>query len=159
VALLKFSNEYIERLHEKIDKRDDYIERLRNEVSRLRTGSAEDEVKGGEGEDLLEMDMLDGEEEYDGADEEEDEEEEDALHEGQDDEGEEVDMDDMELDDEEGEGEEYTDTNSKSRRRSKSGAGVVGKSPALGPTGAGASVRRPVVSRMLSNGKGRRIEA
>ena len=63
VALLKFSNEYIVRLHDKVDKRDDYIERLRMEVNRLRTGDGEDEVTGEEGEDLLEMDMLEGEEE------------------------------------------------------------------------------------------------
>lgn len=61
VALLKFSNEYIVRLHDKVEKRDDYIERLRNEVQRLREGLGE-EVRGEDGEDLLEMDMLEGEE-------------------------------------------------------------------------------------------------
>jgi hypothetical protein len=158
VALLKFSNEYIERLHEKIDKRDDYVERLRAEVSRLRTGSTEDEVKGGEGEDLLEMDMLDGEEDYDENDDEEGGEEDDEgeEEEGEDVEGEGDELDEMELDGEEDE--EYTD--SKARRRSK--GGVMGKSPALGPT-MGMGQRRPVVSRVLSNGqmngKGRRVEA
>jgi hypothetical protein len=138
VALLKFSNEYIERLHEKIDKRDDYIERLRNEVARLRTGdsSIDEEVKGGEGQDLLEMDMLDGEEEYDGLDDDEelegggedldggielDDEEEDEDGIG---------MEEMELD--QGD-QEYTDSNSK-RRRSKIGLSSVGQSPALGPS-------------------------
>lgn len=62
VALLKFSNEYIMRLHGKLDKRDAYIEKLRAEVERLRDGGAE-EVKGDDGEDLLEMDMTIGEEE------------------------------------------------------------------------------------------------
>lgn len=62
VALLKFSNEYIMRLHGKLDKRDAYIEKLRAEVERLRDGGA-DEVKGDDGEDLLEMDMTIGEEE------------------------------------------------------------------------------------------------
>lgn len=61
VALLKFSNEYIVRLHGKVQKRDAYIDRLRDEVRRLRVGGDE-EVRGEEGEDLLEMDMLDGEE-------------------------------------------------------------------------------------------------
>lgn len=62
VALLKFSNEYIMRLHGKLDKRDAYIDKLRQEVERLRDGGGE-EVKGDEGEDLLEMDMTIGEEE------------------------------------------------------------------------------------------------
>jgi len=121
VALLKFSNEYIERLHEKVDKRDEYIERLRQEISRLRTGDGEEEVRGIEGQDLLEMDMMDGEEEYDGLDDDEE------GVEGEDDEGEEGDeLDDMELDgDDDG---EYMEG---SRRRSK---GIVGKSPALGPS-------------------------
>lgn len=69
VALLKFSNEYIMRLHGKLDKRDAYIDKLRQEVERLRDGGG-DEVKGDEGEDLLEMDMTIGEEEEE--DEEED---------------------------------------------------------------------------------------
>lgn len=61
VALLKFSNEYIVRLHDKVNKRDEYIDKLRAEVTRLRLGDGE-EVRGDEGEDLLEMDMLEGEE-------------------------------------------------------------------------------------------------
>jgi hypothetical protein len=61
VALLKFSNEYIVRMHDKVNKRDEYIDKLRAEITRLRLGEAE-EVRGDEGEDLLEMDMLDGEE-------------------------------------------------------------------------------------------------
>ncbi|ORX39646.1 hypothetical protein BD324DRAFT_648284 [Kockovaella imperatae] len=61
VALLKFSNEYIVRLHDKVEKRDSYIDKLRDEIRRLRLGSSE-EVRGDEGEDLLEMDMLQGEE-------------------------------------------------------------------------------------------------
>lgn len=96
VALLKFSNEYIVRLHDKVDKRDDYIERLRQEVQRLRMGGLGDEVRGEEGEDLLEMDMLEGEEE-DFGDPPEDMEEgegEELLDEEDDDEG-------MEDDDEE----------------------------------------------------------
>lgn len=66
VALLRFSNEYIGRLGERMEKRDRYIELLRMEVGRLRGGSGleegEGEVKGDEGEDLLEMDMGEGEE-------------------------------------------------------------------------------------------------
>jgi hypothetical protein len=105
-----------------VDKRDDYIERLRQEVARLRTGDTEDEVRGLEGQDLLEMDMMDGEEEYDGLEDEEEEE-------GEELDGEEGDeLDEMELDgDDDG---EYTEG---SRRRSKGMAGV-GKSPALGPS-------------------------
>ena len=63
VALLRFGNEHIVRLHGKVDKRDGYIERLRDEVKRLRLGDGGDEVRGEEGEDLLEMDMMEGEEE------------------------------------------------------------------------------------------------
>ncbi|GMK55473.1 hypothetical protein CspeluHIS016_0205290 [Cutaneotrichosporon spelunceum] len=70
VALLKFSNEYIVRLHDKVNKRDEYIDKLRAEVTRLRLGEAE-EVRGDEGEDLLEMDMLEGEEDDLGDDNEE----------------------------------------------------------------------------------------
>ena len=62
VALLKFSNEHIVRLHEKVEKRDGYIDKLRDEIRRLRVGSDE-EVRGDEGEDLLDLDMLEGEEE------------------------------------------------------------------------------------------------
>lgn len=131
MALLKFSNEYIERLHEKVDKRDDYIERLRNEVARLRTGDADaEEVKGVEGQDLLEMDMLDGEEEYDGLDDEGEEGVEGDEGVGLDEEEEDEDgMDEMELDQGDGD-EEYTDNR---RRKSKNGLSV-GKSPALGPS-------------------------
>lgn len=76
VALLKFSNEYIVRLHNKVEKRDGYIDKLREEIRRLRgddpLGIAE--VRGDEGEDLLEMDMLDGEEDdLGGSSEDEDE--------------------------------------------------------------------------------------
>jgi hypothetical protein len=121
VALLKFSNEYIERLHEKVDKRDEYIERLRQEISRLRTGEDE-EVRGIEGQDLLEMDMMDGEEEYDGLDDDEE------GVEGEEEEGEEGDeLDEMELD-----GDDDGDYMEGSRRRSK--GGILGKSPALGPS-------------------------
>lgn len=173
VALLKFSNEYIERLHEKVDKRDDYIDRLRSEVARLRLGTGE-EVRGGEGEDLLEMNMLDGEEEYDGDEDDEEEGEEDQ---DQEQEAAEIDIDDldldldqdlnededdaldvnggMELDAVDGEEEEYTD--SKVKRRSKAvQPGSTSKSPALKPT------KRPSVTRGLSNGhggRGRKVEA
>ncbi|BEI85421.1 hypothetical protein CcaverHIS002_0508220 [Cutaneotrichosporon cavernicola] len=70
VALLKFSNEYIVRLHDKVNKRDEYIDKLRAEVTRLRLGEAE-EVRGDEDEDLLEMDMLEGEEDDLGDEDEE----------------------------------------------------------------------------------------
>ncbi|KAL7422136.1 hypothetical protein Q5752_002779 [Cryptotrichosporon argae] len=74
VALLRFGNEYIARLHAKVEKRDAYIDLLRDEVRRLRARGLgndgedgqdeedEDEVRGDDGEDLLEMDMLEGEE-------------------------------------------------------------------------------------------------
>jgi hypothetical protein len=113
-------------LHEKVDKRDDYIERLRNEVFRLRMG-ANEEVRGGEGEDLLEMDMLDGEEEYDGAD---DEDGDDGELEGGEDEEEGDEMDEMELD----EDEQDQDYGVGRRRKSVLKAVGVGKSPALGPS-------------------------
>lgn len=50
------------RLQERGEKRDRYIDKLREEVRRLRVGGDE-EVRGDEGEDLLEMDMFEGEEE------------------------------------------------------------------------------------------------
>ncbi|KAL1407434.1 hypothetical protein Q8F55_006867 [Vanrija albida] len=104
VALLKFSNEYIVRLHEKVEKRDDYIDKLRDEIRRLRglgdPALADDEIRGDEDEDLLDMDMLEGEEDDLGDDEDEDE-------------------DEMEVDE------------SASSRRATS---KVGKSPALLPT-------------------------
>lgn len=116
VALLKFSNEYIVRLHEKVDKRDDYIERLRMEVSRLRSGEYEEEVTGEEGEDLLEMDMLEGEEEDFG----------DPIEEGEL-EKQQEDDEDAEMDDEDDE--EWTGGRKKGGRNSTGG---VGRRPSLG---------------------------
>lgn len=104
VALLKFSNEYIVRLHDKVNKRDEYIDKLRAEVSRLRLGEGE-EVRGDEGEDLLEMDMLEGEEDDLGSDEDE------------------MDVDAAAV------------VATASAIKKKAGAGAVTKSPALGPTG------------------------
>lgn len=60
--MLKFSNEYIVKLHEKVDRRADYIERLRQEVTRLRDGET-GEVTMDDGEDLLEFEVTAGEEE------------------------------------------------------------------------------------------------
>lgn len=118
VALLKFSNEYIVRLHDKVDKRDDYIERLRQEVQRLRVGGMLDEVRGPEGEDLLDMDMLDGEED-DFGDPTEDEEE-GGGEDGGGEEGEEED-EEMEEDDE-----EWTTSRRKSGRKES-----LGRRPSL----------------------------
>ncbi|OCF39019.1 hypothetical protein I317_07195 [Kwoniella heveanensis CBS 569] len=42
VALLRFSNEYIEKLKGRVDRRDTYIERLREEVRKLRARGGED---------------------------------------------------------------------------------------------------------------------
>lgn len=61
VALLRFGNEYISKLQERVDRRDSYIEKLREEVKRLREGGEED-VALGNGEDLLEYDWKEGEE-------------------------------------------------------------------------------------------------
>lgn len=109
VALLKFSNEYIVRLHDKVEKRDAYIDKLRDEVRRLRglgdPDAADDEVRGDDGEDLLEMDMLEGEEDDLGSDE---------------------DDDDMEVDD------DRPAMPPPSQTKKKGSA--VGKSPHLGPT-------------------------
>lgn len=68
VALLKYSNEYIGRLHAKIDKRDGYIELLREEVRRVRrlAGVQPDSSGDDDEEDLLDIDMLEGEEEDEG---------------------------------------------------------------------------------------------
>ncbi|ORY32082.1 hypothetical protein BCR39DRAFT_524096 [Naematelia encephala] len=131
VALLRFSNEYIVRLHDKIDKRDGYIDKLRSEVVRLRglgdPDEVDSEIKGDEGEDLLEMDMLDGEEEdFMGVEDEE-----------------ENDDEDMELGEYEDEG-----PGKRARAKSLSGNGVK-KSPALGPT-VGRS--KPIIARNGSSG-------
>ncbi|RXK39969.1 hypothetical protein M231_02764 [Tremella mesenterica] len=79
VALLRFSNEYIVRLHEKVERRDKFVDRLRGEVKRLREGDDE-EIRGEEGEDLLDVDLTLGEEDEfgppDGEGEEDDSEEE-----------------------------------------------------------------------------------
>ena len=117
VALLKFGNEYIVRLHEKVDKRDGYIDKLRDEIRRLRLGES-DEVRGDEGEDLLDMDMLIGEEE------EEEESGGTEGGEGQDGEGEGMDEDD-DLDD--GDDEPYLP----SRRR----LSLLERRPSLGKKG------------------------
>lgn len=61
VALLRFGNEYISKLQERVDRRDSYIEKLREEVKRLREGGEED-VALENGEDLLEYDWREGEE-------------------------------------------------------------------------------------------------
>lgn len=66
VALLKYSNEYIGRLHAKIDKRDGYIELLREEVRRMRRLAGVHPDPADEEEDLLDIDMLEGEEEDEG---------------------------------------------------------------------------------------------
>ncbi|WWC69731.1 uncharacterized protein I206_103674 [Kwoniella pini CBS 10737] len=73
VALLRFGNEYIERLKERVDRRDDYIERLRREVKKLRSIDIDDEEElnldgdnvdeEGEELDILEYDWREGEEE------------------------------------------------------------------------------------------------
>ena len=76
VALLKFSNEYIVRLHTKVDRRDGFIESLKDEVRRLRTGEG-DEVTV-DGEDLLGVDMGYGEEDDFGLAEDGDDEDGDA---------------------------------------------------------------------------------
>jgi hypothetical protein len=147
VALLKFSNEYIVRLHDKVDRRDEYIEKLRLEVARLRNGGIEDEITGDGGEDLLEMDMTIGEEDdLEGDGEEMDEEDEEDL-EGAGGEGAGEGDEDMEEEDSkasvrQGKGQNpmmtSNGTGNGSRRKS------VGKSPHLGPT-------RPGVSRSTSS--------
>jgi len=113
VALLKFSNEYIVRLHNKVEKRDDYIDKLREEIRRLRGDdpSATPEVRGDDGEDLLEMDMLDGEEDDLGDDEDEDE-----------------------MDVDEAVAAVAATAAASAASSKKKGAGAVSKSPALGPT-------------------------
>ncbi|ODO11452.1 hypothetical protein I350_00232 [Cryptococcus amylolentus CBS 6273] len=87
VALLRFGNEYIEKLQERVDRRDVFIEKLREEVERLRQGGQE-EVRGEDGEDLLDYDWREGEDDEFGEDKdsdeegEEGEEEEDVMDEG-----------------------------------------------------------------------------
>jgi hypothetical protein len=123
VALLKFSNEYIVRLHDKVDKRDDYIERLRMEVQRLRSGELDEEITGEEGEDLLDMDMLEGEEEDFGDPSEETEQQQEEEDE------------DEEMDDED---DEWTGGRKKSARNS---GGGVGRRPSLGKRGSSGTVK------------------
>jgi hypothetical protein len=139
VALLKFSNEYIVRLHDKVEKRDDYIERLRMEVQRLREGSGE-EVRGADDEDLLDMDMLEGEED-DFADPEGSEEmEEEYVDEDEEDEGMGMGMD------EEDDAEWTTGSASAatSRRKARRVSGANG--------GVGGGARRPSLGKRASSG-------
>jgi hypothetical protein len=109
VALLKFSNEYIVRLHNKVEKRDAYIDKLRDEIRRLRVGDGI-EVRGDEGEDLLDMDMLEGEE--------------DDLGDSEDEDGDDMDVDDVLV----------AAAAAAGRKKSTGGSSQTGKSPALGPT-------------------------
>ncbi|WVO17026.1 hypothetical protein L204_104713 [Cryptococcus depauperatus] len=60
VALLRFGNEYIGKLQERLERRDMFIEKLRDEVRRLRDGS-EKTVRTEEDEDLLDYDWREGE--------------------------------------------------------------------------------------------------
>lgn len=136
VALLKFSNEYIVKLQGRLDKRDGYIDLLRQEIERLRLragGLDGSEITGEAGEDLLEMDMAEGEEEEFGseaADEEEDDDDQDAA-----------DQEIMMEDGNEGgpiDGDGVTPGATAARSRSSVGKGfsatTTGRSPALGPT-------------------------
>ncbi|WVQ78163.1 hypothetical protein IAT38_000246 [Cryptococcus sp. DSM 104549] len=100
VALLRFGNEYIEKLQERVERRDGLIERLMQEVRRLREDGEEDEVRGEGGEDLLDIDWRAGEDdEFGPPDKLDDEglEEEDLVEEDEDEEqageGEDDDMD------------------------------------------------------------------
>jgi hypothetical protein len=129
VALLKFSNEYIVRLHDKVEKRDDYIDKSRDEVRRLREGGG-DEVHGDEGEDLLDMDMLEGEED-DFADLEDEDEEEGQGESG---EGAEDPSSIEDADEDMDPDEDFTLDEVKTKRKPS-----VKKSPALKPTSRRAS--------------------
>lgn len=129
VALLKFSNEYIVRLHDKVEKRDDYIDKLRDEVRRLREGGG-DEVHGDGGEDLLDMDMLEGEED-DFADLEDEDEEEGQGESG---EGAEDPSSIEDADEDMDPDEDFTLDEVKTKRKPS-----VKKSPALKPTSRRAS--------------------
>ncbi|OXG22604.1 hypothetical protein C366_00922 [Cryptococcus neoformans Tu401-1] len=68
VALLRFGNEYIGKLQERVDRRDLYIDKLREEVKRLREGAEGGGVMLDNGEDLLEHDWREGEEDEFGED-------------------------------------------------------------------------------------------
>ena len=140
VALLKFSNEYIVRLHEKVEKRDGYIDKLRSEVRRLRLGSEaggdDEEVRGDEGQDLLDMDMLEGEE--DDLDSTMGDEDGDHGRDGDDDAGipRRVNGDGMEggMEDDDDDGmDEEDEAPTMMTRRKSSGRNNIKKSPALGP--------------------------
>ena len=132
------------RLHEKVEKRDGYIDKLRQEVRRLRIGGEgqggdEEEVRGDEGQDLLEMDMLEGEEEDlessladedgdDGEDGEDDSMRENGMGMG-------IGMDDEEDEDDDAMDEEDDAAPAMATRRKSGGraAASVKKSPALVP--------------------------
>lgn len=161
VALLKFSNEYIVKLHEKIDRREGYIDKLRMEVDRLRKGEDE-EVRGEEGVDLLDYDFRAGEEDED--------EEEGDLEEGLDgDEGEDEDFDDVERgeyqtgdnDDEmlDMDDEEQVEDTAANEFRPSTRKGIVHRNPSAvtKKTGNGlavgtAAARRPMANRRVSSG-------
>ena len=136
VALLKFSNEYIVRLHDKVEKRDDYIERLRMEVQRLREGLGE-EVRGPDEEDLLEMDMLEGEED-DLADPEASEDMEDEYAD------EEEEEDGMDMGEDEEDDGEWTHGAGVLASKRRAGRGTNGSAGGLG--------RRPSLGKRASSG-------
>lgn len=138
VALLKFSNEYIVKLHEKVDRRDKYLERLRTEIRRLRTGGKGEEERMEDGQDLLEFDITLGEEEdEDELEAGEGEEEEEQGDEEEEDEG----M--MEDDDLDGLDEMEDDT------KPKKAGGAGGRSSGIGGR---KTAKRPIVGRRESSG-------
>jgi hypothetical protein len=124
VALLKFSNEYIVRLHNKVEKRDGYIDKLRDEIRRLRVGDSA-EIRGEDDEDLLDMDMLEGEEDDLGSEDD--------------------DEDDMDVDDSLAAIAAVAASAPTTTRRKSA---TVGKSPSLGPT------RRAAPKAMTAKRKG-----
>lgn len=164
VALLRFGNEYIVKLHAKVDKRDAYIEKLREEVVRLRNGGQgeavkmsvmveRDEVDGEDGEGLSDDDEEHGvvEEEVDlldydvAADEEEDEEE--AEEEGDEDGEDELNGEDEEMEHADELATAVPNSNTASGKRSRHSTG--GMPPTSTSTAAAGQGRR--LARVASN--------
>ncbi|WRT66871.1 uncharacterized protein IL334_003834 [Kwoniella shivajii] len=146
VALLRFGNEYIEKLKERVDRRDTYIERLRGEVKKLRNDETDEDVgEGDEDEDeieeegdVLDYDWREGEEdEFDPPLEEDDEQDEEEGEEVNED----VEEDEMDIEDNSNASKKSKSVNGNGRRKSISSQ----KSPALKAT------RRPSLIRGLSS--------
>ncbi|WVR04952.1 hypothetical protein IAU60_001964 [Kwoniella sp. DSM 27419] len=155
VALLRFSNEYIDKLKGRVERRDVYIDRLREEVRRLRAGEDTPSVEGDytedDIEDILEFDWREGEdEEFNPPDTPDDDGE---LGVDGDEDGEDAPLEDEDMDVEDDE-DEYTgrkrSSTGASRRGKPASAQSITKSPAIKAS----NPRRPSLNKSRSSSGG-----